>query len=355
MSSRPSERICLVPRLVGVGGMVSFQEKLRSGLAARGIETCQNLADTPYSAVLIIGGSRQLGRLWRARRSGVRLVQRLDGMNWVHHRLPTGRRHFLRAEYGNRLLALSRSWLADRIVYQSAFARDWWERVYGETRKHHVIIHNGVDLERYSPEGAERPPHDHWRLLMVEGSLLGGYEFGLENGVKLAEMLAERQGAAHSHKGVELVVVGRVQAGTQARWERYLSERGLTGRVWITWLGLLPSERIPGIDRSAHLLFSADLNAACPNSVVEALACGTPVLAFATGALPELITAQAGRVVAYGGDPWRLEPPDLPALVEAAGEILTNQSRYRLGARQRAEQTLSLDCMVDRYLGALIE
>jgi glycosyltransferase involved in cell wall biosynthesis len=334
--------------------MVSFQEKLKEGLAARGIEIRQDLAEKDCAAVLIIGGSRQLGGLWRARRRGVRLVQRLDGINWLHRRLATGWRHFLRAEYGNRLLALIRGRLADRIIYQSAFAREWWERAYGDPGKRRAVVHNGVDLGRYSPGGPERPPDEHWRLLMVEGSLLGGYEFGLENGVRLAELVGSRPEFAHSHKGVELVVAGRVKEESRARWEQYLAARGLTGRVWITWLGLVPPEQIPAVNRSAHLLFSADLNPACPNAVIEALACGTPVLAFATGALPELVTPQAGRVVAYGGDPWRLVSPDLPALVEAACEILAEQADYRLGARRRAEEAFSLDCMVDRYVEALL-
>ncbi len=67
----------------------------------------------------------------------------------------------------------------------------------------------------------------------------------------------------------------------------------------------------PEIDRSAHMLFSADLNAACPNSVIEAMACGLPVAGFDTGALNELIVGDAGRLVPYGGDPWRLEKPDI--------------------------------------------
>jgi len=102
------------------------------------------------------------------------------------------------------------------------------------------------------------------------------------------------------------------------------------------------------------LLYSADVNAACPNSVIEALACGLPVAAFDTGALTELVVGDAGRIVAYGGDPWQLDPPDVPALVEAALEILGNQERFRAAARARAEAAFGLDQMVDGYLQILL-
>ena len=53
-----SGRICLVPQVEGVGGMVSFQHKLLAGLQKRGIQTARDLSDLPYDAVLVIGGTR---------------------------------------------------------------------------------------------------------------------------------------------------------------------------------------------------------------------------------------------------------------------------------------------------------
>ncbi|HEY6074412.1 MAG TPA: hypothetical protein VIV15_13740, partial [Anaerolineales bacterium] len=91
------------------------------------------------------------------------------------------------------------------------------------------------------------------------------------------------------------------------------------------------------------------------NSVIEALACGLPVAGFAHGSLPELVAGDAGRLVPYGGDPWKLETPDIPALALAAAEILKDNDRFRRAARARAESLLGLDAMVDAYLKVLLE
>ena len=333
-------RICILPRASNVGGVTSFQAKLAAGLERSGHQVSFDLGNPACQAVLLTGGVRDLAGLVRARRSGARIVQRLDGINWLHRRLSTGARHFLRAEYGNRLLALLRARFVTQIVYQSEFVRGWWRSRFGQERVPAFVIHNGVDLATFTPDGPHERPTERFRLLLMEGSLQGGYENGLETALELVERLAERL-------PIELMVVGKVSARVQAA----LSARS---RLPLRWAGLVPHAQVPGLDRSAHLLYSADLNAACPNSVIEALACGLPVAAFATGALPELVTGDAGRLVPYGGDPWKLDKPDVPALAAAAADILQDQARFRPCARQRAEAAFGLDLMVERYLNVLL-
>ena len=107
--------------------------------------------------------------------------------------------------------------------------------------------------------------------------------------------------------------------------------------------------------RTSHFLFSAEINPPCPNSVIEALACGLPVVGFETGSLRELIGEAAGRLVPYGGNQWRLEQPDVPALANAAIDVLQEQERFRKAARARADELLSLEKMVDEYLKVLLD
>lgn len=322
--------------------MVSFSQRFYNSLLSRGYQVSYDL-NQDTDAILVIGGTKQLAELHRAKKRGIRIVQRLNGLNWMHRKKATGWKHFLRAEYGNFILSTIRNHLADHIIYQSNFVIGWWEKKFGVSRVSYNVVHNGVDLDQFSPQGVEFPPDNFYRILLVEGNLGGGYESGLMTALSMAEQLQLKL-----EKPLELMVVGGVTPQLQSEVESHTP-------VKINWTGRVSGDQIPAIDRSAHLLYSADLNAACPNAVIEALACGLPIVSYDTGALPELVCDQAGRIAAYGGDPWQLDEPDIPSLADAAQYVLTNQKTLRQGARRCAEENYGLENMVDQYLKILME
>ena len=330
-----SARICLLPQKLGLGGPASFQAGLIKAFRARGIGVTHDPLESSISAILVFGAFREQVILKQAQKKGIRVVQRLNGMNWLQRRKFTGVRHFFKAEYGNyRLRELRR--MADRIIYQSQFARSWWEREQGRLEKPQAVIYNGVDLDLFSPYPVARPS-DSYRLLMVEAHHGGGYEQGLISAVQLVERLG-----LLLVKPCELIVVGEVPAELR----RQVEKPGLP----ITWRGVVSHEQIAVIDRTAHLLFSGDLNATCPNAVLEAMACGLPVLAYDTGAMRELVSADAGRIVPYGGDVWKLDKPDAMVLAEGAQEILAKQDELSEGARHQAEANFDIQKIAAQYL-----
>ncbi len=335
--------ICLLPLPRGLGGPASFAAQLVAALQKQGVTITHDPLAPGVRAVLVMGGTRHMDLIWRAKRRGVRIVQRLNGMNWVHRKLHTGARHFIKAEIANWILSTIRRSLADRIIYQSRFTQDWWHRAFGPVSAAGRVIYNGVDLHIFSPEGVGQPPGDRMRILMVEARLGSGMETGLENAVRLLEQLNQI-----GRQAWELMVAGDVPPEIQARWPVLQADDRLK------FTGIVPRDQVPIIDRSAHMLFSADLNAACPNSVIEALACGLPVIAFSTGALPEMVIEGAGRVVAYGSNHWNLEPPVIGPLAQAAGEIAAAQPGFRRNARARAEKAFDIQQVVDAYLETLL-
>jgi len=338
---RTIKRVCLIPTYSGVGGPASFQMRFTREAARQGVEVCTDLDDRPFDAVLVVGGTRQLGKLWQVRQSGVPIIQRLDGFNWMHRAAKASLPYRLRAEFRNLILRVIRRRMAARIVYQSEFVVRRWEQVFGRLDTPHEVIHNGIDLAQFSPEGPHERPAERFRIMLLEGTFHGGFDFGLRLGLDLAAELAETHGL-----NIEVMAAGQISPKLVAKWDAY-------SRVPVTWLGVVDRAAIPDLHRSAHLYFSGELHPACPNAVIEALACGLPVAAFDTGALPEIVTGDAGRVVPYGADSWRLEMPDIPALARAAAEILGDQPRFRLAARQRAEAGFDIRHTVSRYLEAI--
>lgn len=338
-----SGSICLVPIINSIAGPGSFQKKLKVAFERRGIRVHHDPNEADTAAILIIAGTRRLPPLWDARRRGVRIVQRLNGINWVHRHRNLGLRYALRAELANLLLVYTRWFLADHVVYQSAFTRDWWHNWYGGHKAAYSVIHNGVDLQAYSPAGDEKPPTDHIRVQIVEGQLNPDNRLSLDNSIAFSRALEKASG-----KPVELVVIANIHP--ELRNEISKDSQGTR----VTFVGVIPRQQVPMHSRAAHIQFSADINASCPNSVVEALACGLPVAAFDSGALPELVQGDAGVVVPYGANPWKLERPDFDTLAQAALPILSEQKRFRTAARALAEERFGLERMAESYLKALL-
>ncbi len=331
-------RICITPFVQGTGGMASFRLKFEQGLKSRGIDITYDL-DSNFESLLVIAGTRFLPRLSRVRRRGIRVVQRLDGINWVHRVKWSGARYTLRAVYGNFMLSLIRNRFADRVIYQSQFIRQWWEDWYGVADAPASVIINGVDLQTYTTEGEHERPMDKFRMLLLEGSLARGLNSGLFHAVSVAEKISAKY-------PMEIVVAGTVDEATQ---------RKMQSKVPVKFLGTVPRVEIPKLARSSHLMYCAEVNPPCPNSVIESLACGLPVIGFDTGSLKELVGDEAGVIVPYGANPWKLEAPDVEALAVSAGEVIEKQSQYRAAARKRAEAEFGLDKMVESYLKVLLE
>ncbi|MBL8063458.1 MAG: glycosyltransferase family 4 protein [Anaerolineales bacterium] len=331
-------RICITPFVQGTGGMASFRLKFEQGLKTRGIDVTHDLNDNS-DAILVIAGTRFLLDLNRAHRRGIRIVQRLDGVNWVQRVKWSGIKYTIRAEYGNAMLSLIRHRFADRVIYQSQFIRKWWEDWYGVAKAPDSVIINGVDLSVYTPDGGHERPDNIYRMLLLEGSLARGLSSGLFHAVSIAEKMSAKY-------PMEVVVAGTVDEATQRR---------LQSKVPVKFLGTVPRVDIPKLARSSHMMYCAEVNPPCPNSVIEALACGLPVIGFDSGSLKELVSDDAGCIVPYGSDPWKLETPNIDALAASAGQVLEKQSQFRAAARRRAESAFGLDPMVDSYLKVLLD
>lgn len=336
--------ICLVPEAASLGGPRTFQQNLIHWAKKSFDVEIHFDADRPdIDAFLVIGGpKRYLKRLLKARQSGIPVVHRLNGMNWIHRQRNCGMKYYLHSEAANLSIAFYRRFICSKIIYQSPFCEQRWNRIYGVVNKPTRVIFNGTDLNRFHPAESSPDFSDRIDIVLAEGSFRYGMDFGLDAAAELLIGLAER-----FPQRICMHVAGKVNEDVKARIREHLSASGKA--IEADFTGVINRDELIRLEQRSAFFFSSEIHAACPNAVIEAMACGLPIIGFDTGAVKD-VTGNAGIIVPYGTDPWKLEKPLCAPLVDAAEQVIRQNAAYRQAARSRAESTFSIDTMAKAYI-----
>ena len=155
------------------------------------------------------------------------------------------------------------------------------------------IVPCGVDTGRFDPEGAAARRHGELRLLHV-GSLADHQ--GLD---KLISALPDLPGA-------ELVIAGGPDQDeldsdiAYKKLGKLAAGLGVADRV--TFTGQVASTNLPALMRSADIFVSAARYEPYGAAAISAMACGTPVVAYAVGAYSDaVVDGTTGLLLPAGG------------------------------------------------------
>jgi len=141
----------------------------------------------------------------------------------------------------------------------------------------------------------------------------------------------------------KLLVTGRLVFDA----ELLIDELGLQDRVEL--LGRYAQRDAPEIMRRAHLLLHTKVQDPCPSLVIEAMACGLPVVYPASGGTVELVGSDAGVGVAHPVGWERDEPPAPNELAAGVLRVLEDLPAYRAAARRRATDAFDVSPWLDRH------
>ncbi len=189
----------------------------------------------------------------------------------------------------------------------------WTARAWAPTLGAIPVIGNGVDLDLWVPgPGGQQAV---WTGRLVP-----------EKGAHLAIDAAARA-------GVRLVLAG--PASDQSYFDDQIAPRLGRGASWVGHLE--HRDLVSLVGSSAVAVVTPCWDEPYGLVVAEAMAVGTPVAAFARGAVPDVIDRDSGRLAA---------PGDVAALADS---IRAAMSVDRAAVRARAEQTCDVQRMVDAY------
>jgi glycosyltransferase involved in cell wall biosynthesis len=284
----------------------------------------QRFPNSPTEFSLLYLGSTWLPRdlrplLWLARRRGAPIVVNQSGVaypGWAGDETDEINRPFRRA-----LLA------ADHVLYQSEFCKRSADEWLGEPRGTWEVLYNAVDVAHFTPGDAPPEPP----TLLLAGDQTQAYR--LETALRTLAQLPDAR----------LLVTGRLVSDPA----QLVRELAIGDRVEI--VGRYTQRDAPSVFRRAHVLLHTKVNDPCPTAVVEAMACGLPVVYAASGGTVELVGDDAGIGVPHPEGWDRDEPPDPAALAEGVRRVLADRDTYATAARRRAVERFALEPWLDRH------
>jgi len=224
--------------------------------------------------------------------------------------------------------------IADMVIYQSLWAKNELDALLFPRSDRFIIIHNAVDLDKFSP----------LRLLNTNLPIIGTvgilrYRYRLETFLEMSRKLTIPHG---------LLIIGSMDDECTSIMRDAQEEPILKDRI--TYQPYVPQERLPDLYRQMSLLVHPVCGDVCPNVVIEALACGVPVVAPQYGGTAELV-GEAGII--FKCQPWVYDQNFISTMTDATQRALSQVGALTTKARQRAEQNFDIERMVDRYLEAL--
>jgi len=190
---------------------------------------------------------------------------------------------------------------AATVVCVSEYLRRELETKIAEARGKTEVVSSGVDLERFAPA----PPPDGPARFLCVGALTER-----KNVVRVADAFATLGEGTLTFAGD-----GPLRGA-------------LEGRDRVRVVGRVPHDEVPRLLADAHVLCQPSLVEPLGQALLEAMACGRPVVATSVGGPPEFVPADGGVLV---------DPADVQAIA-AAMRAAAQLPRPNAAARTAAER-----------------
>lgn len=324
-----NERRRPCPWVETMGGAGAWIDLFQRYLKSRGHEVTGDWKDE-YDILVNIADRITLQDLKSLRAQGRKILYRMDGLYW-EYLWPDS--NFEEKNEGLKQALLN----ADQIVFQSNFVksivRKRWKCI-----PEGVVIPNAADPEYFFPTGPVIPrTQERFRVICANSGhpLLSTWIITqLEKIMRTSSWLP-----------LEFWLLGKVPEQAVGLVQKL--PQGITFRE----LGLVPHSVIGEYLRSADLLLHLRPNDPCPNLVIEAMSCGTPILALESGSIPELL-GEAGVLVCCENSLEKFPEINCIEVYQKLIQVIQRKDHYRPAVLERALK-FSWDSMGARYLQEL--
>ena len=229
---------------------------------------------------------------------------------------------------------------ADYVFWQSQFCRRAADHFLGKRERPGEVLFNAIDTRNHFRPADMRQDRPFTFLLTGKIDMHMAY--------RVESTIAGLRIARDAGLDCRLLVAGWIESTALARVKRLVTKLNLSEQV--DFSGPYTQNAAPEIYRSADAYVMTKYLDPCPNTVLEAMACGLPVLYSDSGGVPELVGPKAG-VGLYVPESWDtvIHIPKPEEIGLGMLKIANHSLEMGISARQRAEFEFEIENWIKRH------
>lgn len=231
--------------------------------------------------------------------------------------------------------------IADWVFYQSKFCKRISEKFLGKRKGKGEILYNSLDTDIYFPNYKKKKLKENKINFLITGKIGNHLYYVLENSIK-GIALARKKGL-----NAKLTVAGWLESSAKKKCLDLINSEKLKNSVFLK--GTYTQSEAPKVYRSADAYIFMNHCAPCPNSVIEALSCGLPVVYSNSGGVSELVGNKAGVPIKCIEN-WNYpKVPKVEEICDAMLKVYLKHESYSRKARKIAVKNFDIRYWIKRH------
>ena len=226
--------------------------------------------------------------------------------------------------------------LADYILWQSKFCKKACEKFLDKRIGIGEILYNSVDTSIFVPKNRGNKKRFSF---LITGNIRR------KNNYRISIVLIALKEILKKNTEVELIIAGYVED----RKYFFSKIRDLKIQDNVIFIETYSQKDAPEIYQLADAYITMSYQDNCPTAVLEAMACGLPILYSNSGGIPELVDNESGLGINVKRNWNKIIVPSSSAVSEGMEKIIENRNNMSQASRTRSVEFFDLKIWISKH------
>ena len=232
--------------------------------------------------------------------------------------------------------------LSDYVFWQSEFCKETANNFLGKREGPGEVLYNAVDTNHFSPKKSIKNFKKDPFIFLISGKINQSLEYRVLYAIKGLHYAIKKGLKA------KIILAGKIEKIVLDNSYNLAEKLGIKNNF--EYIGVYTQKNAPAIYQLADSYIMLKYLDSCPNTVIEAMSCGLPILYSKSGGLAELLDDSCGVGLFVRKD-WNKEfiVPLVSKIGEAMIKISRNHKNMGLNSRKLAKKKYNLEYWIQRH------